>query len=68
MDKVGHNLTCKEGADNWGHITGGVGGSPFEFGGPQYSLIGVRGRYGAFIDGLQFRFVDEKTGTNFDTP
>ena len=68
IDKVGHNLAHKEGQDGWGQIFGGVGGQPFEFGGQEYSLVGVRGRYGAFITGLQFRFVDLSTSQFHETP
>ena len=47
---------------------GGNGGVPGEHKGPNYSLIGVRGRAGGAVDRLQFLFVDVITGQCVETP
>jgi len=47
---------------------GGNGGGPGEFQGPNYSLIGVRGRHGGSVDALQFLFVDINTGQCVESP
>jgi len=47
---------------------GGNGGAPGEHKGPNYSLIGVRGRAGGAVDRLQFLFVDVITGQCVETP
>lgn len=49
-------------------IIGGNGGGPGEFTGPNYSLIGVRGKAGDAVDRLQFLFVDISTGQCVESP
>jgi hypothetical protein len=47
---------------------GGNGGGPGEHKGPNFSLIGVRGKAGSAIDRIQFLFVDINTGQCVETP
>jgi len=47
---------------------GGNGGGPGEHKGPNFSLIGIRGKAGSCIDKLQLLFVDVNTGQCVETP
>ena len=55
------------GQSYWSDYIGGNGGGPKEFIGQNYSLVAVRGRFGAAVDAIQFLFKDINTGQFFET-
>ena len=67
VDKEAHNIKHEEGDSGWSHICGGVGGDPFVLNNPKYTLVGVRGSYGAFVEGIQFLFADTQTNKLYET-
>lgn len=68
IDKYSHNLSINEQGSGWSHICGGVDGRPFQFASRHYTLVGVKGRYASYINGLQFLFYDTKEEKFVESP